>query len=401
MEIRSIASAVTLRATLIVFGVLVALRFLWIAHQIFVIAFLGVLLGLAVARAVDWLERIHIRRGIGAPIVVALSLGVIIGIGTLIAPSIQSQSKDLRQQLPKAIRAIEAWINRTPAAAAVMNGTPLTNLGGGAPSGSEQEPQSVSGSESTSPPAQAGRPPSGAQRSTAASGESADEGSGPDRITQELQGVVRFLFPALTSAFTAIGGLIIILFIAMYVAAEPGLYRKGLLHLIPHNRRERAEETLDTLRDTLRQWLIARLIAMVAVGLITGAGLALLQVPGAAALALLAALLEFIPFFGPVMSALPAIAVAFATSPEKGIYVLILYLIIQQLEGNVITPLLLQRRLDIPPAMTVLAVAAMGVVFGVVGMLIAEPLLAAVLVTTKLLYVQDVVGDEIRIGKEA
>lgn len=377
MEIRSIASAVTLRATLIVFGVLIALRFLWIAHSIFVVAFLGVLLGLAVSRAVDWLEKLHIRRGIAAPLVVGLCLAAIVGIGALIAPSIQSQSRDLREQLPNAIRTIESWIRRSPAVASVVSGGEL--LGSTSQTSGTREPQR---------PAPKDR---GAQT----------EKPGPkDRIGEELQGITKFLFPALTSAFGAIGGLIIVIFIAMYVAAEPRLYRKGLLHLIPHNRRDRAEETLDSLRDTLRQWLIARLTAMVAVGLITGFGLAALKVPGAAALALLAALLEFIPFFGPVISALPAIAVALATSPEKGLYVAILYLVIQQLEGNVITPLLLQRRLDIPPAMTVIAVAAMGMVFGVIGMLIAEPLLAAVLVTTKLLYVQDVVGDPIKVGKE-
>ena len=77
-----------------------------------------------------------------------------------------------------------------------------------------------------------------------------------------------------------------------------------------------------------------------------------------------------------------------------------LYLLIQQLEGNVITPVLLKKRLDVPPVMTVVAVAALGMVFGVLGMLIAEPLLAAVLVTTKMLYVTDVVGDEVHVGKE-
>jgi predicted PurR-regulated permease PerM len=83
------------------------------------------------------------------------------------------------------------------------------------------------------------------------------------------------------------------------------------------------------------------------------------------------------------------------------VWVIGLYLVMQQLEGNVITPLLLKNRLDVPPVMTVVAVAALGVVFGVIGMLIAEPLLAAVLVTIKMLYVQDVVGDEVKVGKES
>ena len=137
---------------------------------------------------------------------------------------------------------------------------------------------------------------------------------------------------------------------------------------------------------------------MVLIGALTGGALALLDVRGAAALGVLAGLLEFVPFFGPIASAVPALGIALLDSPQKALYVLILYLVMQQLEGNVITPLLLERRLDIPPVLTVVTVAALGVVFGVIGMLIAEPLLAAVLVTTKMLYVNDVVGDEVKVG---
>jgi predicted PurR-regulated permease PerM len=141
-------------------------------------------------------------------------------------------------------------------------------------------------------------------------------------------------------------------------------------------------------------------MAMVIVGVIIGGGLALIGVKGAAALGVLAAVLEFVPFFGPIVSAVPAIGIALVDSPQKALWVIGLFILVQQLEGNVITPILLERRLDVPPVLTIVAVAALGVVFGVVGMLIAEPLLAAVLVTTKLLYVQDVVGDDVTIGRE-
>ncbi len=101
-----------------------------------------------------------------------------------------------------------------------------------------------------------------------------------------------------------------------------------------------------------------------------------------------------------MVSAIPAIGIALVDSPQKALWVVGLYILMQQLEGNVITPVLLERRLDVPPVLTIVVVAAFGVVFGVIGMLIAEPLLAAILVTTKLLYVQDVVGDDVSIGKE-
>jgi predicted PurR-regulated permease PerM len=355
MEIRS---ATAFRVALIVFGLLIALRFLWIAHAIFIVTFLGVLLGLAVSRAVDWLEKIHIKRGLAAPLVILVVLGAFVGVGALMAPSLRSQTQQLSAELPKLVDQADKWLQQSPARSLVQQ--PQQQR--------QQQQQQESGLKA--------------------------------QLGKEMRNSMKFLFPIVSSIFGAVGGLVLVIFIAMYVAAQPGLYREGILHLIPHSRRDRAEEYVDTLAQTLRQWLIARLIAMVMIGLIVGGGLALLDVKGAAALGLMAGLLEFVPFFGPIVSAVPALGVALLDSPQKALYVLILYLVVQQLEGNVITPLLLERRLDIPPILTVVAVAALGVVFGVVGMLIAEPLLAAILVTTKMLYVNDVVGDEVKVGKQ-
>jgi len=374
VEIRSISASAALRVTAIVFAVLIALRFLWIAHAIFIITFLGALFGLAMAKAVDYLEKIRIPRGAGAPIVLLAVIGVAVGVGALIGPSLVEQSRELGQELPKAIKPIEAWLHRTPARALIPPPQP--------------EPQSAQpqqpGQKSQKPQGQQQEPPSGLTQ----------------QLTKELRGATKFLFPIVSSVIGAVGGLVIVLFIAMYVAAQPGLYRAGILHLIPHRRRDRAGELLTTLRDTLRQWLVARLMAMVIIGVLTGLALAGLGVKAAAALGVLAGLMEFVPFFGPVISAIPAIGIALVDSPQQALYVALLYLVMQQLEGNVITPLILKKRLDIPPVMTVVAVSALGVVFGVLGMLIAEPLLAVCLVTAKMLYVQDVVGDEVKVGKK-
>jgi len=362
-----IRPATAFRVTAIVFGVLIALHFLWIARSIFIIAFLGVLLGLAMARAVDYLERIRIPRGLGAVLILIAFVGVLVGAFALIGPSIRDQTKELGKELPKAMRSIEGWVNQTPMKALVS------------------QPSGATGSQPVEPKQK--------EQQQKQDGLTA-------RVASELRGATKFLFPIVTSFLGAIGGIVIVLFIAMYIAATPDLYRKGMLHLVPHSRRHRAEEWLTTLGDTLRRWLVARLIAMVLIGVITGLGLAAIGIKGSVALGVLAGLLEFVPFFGPVVSAIPAIAVALVDSPQKALYVIGLYLVMQQLEGNVITPVLLKKRLDIPPVMTVLAVAALGAVFGVLGMLIAEPLLAAVLVTTKMLYVEDVVGDDVKLGNE-
>jgi predicted PurR-regulated permease PerM len=295
----------------------------------------------------------------------------------MLGPSIRQQSRELTRELPKALQQVERWIQRSPARNLIAPGAPQP-----------QAPQQQQPQQQQQPPQKKQQQDQGQQGGLSA------------RIGKEMQGAPSFLFPVMSSVVGSIGGLIIVLFIAMYIAADPGLYREGMLHLVPHRNRAKAREWLAALRDTLRQWLVARLMAMVIIGVLTGAGLALLKVKGAAALGVLAGLLEFVPFFGPIASAVPAIGIALVDSPQKALWVAGLYLLMQQLEGNVVTPLLLEKRLAIPPVMTVVAVAAMGMVFGVLGMLVAEPLIAAVLVTTKMLYVNDVVGDDVKIGKE-
>src|SRR5690349_13370162 len=107
MEIRA---ATAFRVTLIVFGVLIALRFLWLAHAIFIVTFLGILLGLAVSRAVDYLEKIKIRRGLGALLVIVTGLGLIIGTGALLAPSLRDQTTQLSTELPKIVAEADDWV---------------------------------------------------------------------------------------------------------------------------------------------------------------------------------------------------------------------------------------------------------------------------------------------------
>jgi predicted PurR-regulated permease PerM len=216
-----------------------------------------------------------------------------------------------------------------------------------------------------------------------------------EQLGKQVGGVLGYLFPFVSGTAAALTGLVLILFIALYIATDPGLYRRGALHLFPHRMRSRANEVLLEIGSTLQRWLIARLLAMVLVGGITTAILFALGIESALLLGLIAGLLEFIPLFGPILSAVPAIGVALADSPQKALYVALAFVVIQQIEGNLITPLLLKSRVDIPPALTIIGIAVMGVIFGFLGLLIAEPLIAALLVTVKMVYVEDVVGDEV------
>ncbi|MDP8994501.1 MAG: AI-2E family transporter [Pseudomonadota bacterium] len=175
----------------------------------------------------------------------------------------------------------------------------------------------------------------------------------------------------------------------IYLAAQPGLYRSGLVKLVPPGGRERVTQALEDSWKALRLWLLGRLVSMTFIGILTGLGLWLIGIPAALALAVLAFLLEFVPFIGPIIASIPAILLAIALSPMDALWVALLYFGIQQLEGNLIEPLVQQRAVDLPPALLLFSIVAGGLLFGVVGVVFAAPLLVVLFVMVKRLYVRE------------
>ena len=175
----------------------------------------------------------------------------------------------------------------------------------------------------------------------------------------------------------------------IYLAAQPKLYRSGLLKLVPPGARDRVDQSLDDSWKALRLWLLGRLVSMTFIGILTGFGLWLIGIPGWLALGVIAFILEFVPFLGPILAAIPAMVLALAFDPVKALWVAALYTGIQQLEGNVIEPLVQQRAVDMPPALLLFAIVAAGLVFGVTGVLFAAPLLVVLFVMVKRLYVRE------------
>ncbi len=190
-----------------------------------------------------------------------------------------------------------------------------------------------------------------------------------------------------------LAGVLLILFTALYIGAEPRLYYEGLLHLFPHAARPRAAEVLAAIGASLRKWLLAQLLMMVVIGVIDAVGFSLLGVKAALALGLIAGLLEFIPLLGPILSAVPAIAMGFLDSPQKALFVALLCWGVQFLEGHILAPLLMKRGVDLPPVVTLIGLSLMAIVFGFLGMMVAVPVLAALMVAIRMLYVEDVVGN--------
>jgi predicted PurR-regulated permease PerM len=167
------------------------------------------------------------------------------------------------------------------------------------------------------------------------------------------------------------------------------------MHLFPKPARRRAGEILSAMATVLRKWLVTQLIAMTVIGAVTTTVLLILDVKAALALGVIAGLLEFIPTVGPILSAVPAVAMGFVDSPQKALYITVAYVGIQFLENHILIPMLMKGGVDIPPALTILAQALATLLFGFLGLMVAVPLMAATMVAVKMIYVEGVVGDEI------
>jgi predicted PurR-regulated permease PerM len=143
------------------------------------------------------------------------------------------------------------------------------------------------------------------------------------------------------------------------------------------------DEILTAIAVTLRKWLVTQLIAMIVIGAVSTVVLMALKVRAAVPLGILAGLLEFVPTVGPILSALPAIAMGFVDSPEKALAVAVAYVGIQFLENHLLIPLLMKQGVNVPPALTIVMQALMAIVFGILGLLVAVPLLAAIMIATR------------------
>lgn len=192
-------------------------------------------------------------------------------------------------------------------------------------------------------------------------------------------------------AFVAVGALADIILIvvgAVYLAAQPDLYRRGLMALVPRSQQQRASETLHEIRIALLQWLKAQLISMVIVGTLTVAGLWVLGMPSSIALGVIAGFAEFIPYVGPFLAFVPAILVAISEGGSLLVWVPLLYLAIQQIESNLVMPIVTRELVYLPPALTVFSIVALGIVFGPLGVILAAPLTVLLYVLVGKLYVE-------------
>ena len=190
-----------------------------------------------------------------------------------------------------------------------------------------------------------------------------------------------------------LGAVIIIVFTAVYLANNPTLYFRGLIRLLAPDYRDRGSEVLSEIGVALRLWLLGRAIDMIVVVILTFAGLMLLNVPLAFLLALIAGLLNFIPYIGAVLGAVPAIIVAFGQGPVQALWIVLLFLAIQTVEGYLIVPFIQQRTVQLPPALLIFSQTVFGALFGILGLLLAPALMLVILILVQGVYLHDVLGD--------
>ncbi len=323
----------TLRITLIVAAVGALIAVVMLAAGVFLLAFGGIVIAVMLRTPSVWISRhtgMPPRWALALVILVALA---VIGVSTWYAvPPLIAQANQLLERIPVALSSVDDW---------------LTSIGLGTIAIQDLLP-------------------------------------GAAALAGRLPGIV-------TTTFGSVGGLLVMIVLGVYLAATPREYRDGFLRLAAVERRENVRATLDRMATVLHRWILGQLVCMAFVGIAAYAALTLLGVPLAFGLAVLAGVLEFVPYLGPIVAAVPVVLVAGTESWELALYALIAFTVIQQIESYVVTPMVQRRAVYLPPALLIFLQLLLGVLFGLVGVILATPIAAVGLVLVERAYVRAVI----------
>lgn len=318
------------RRVLITVAITAAVLLLWQLREVVVLLFGAVMVATIFRAIADLLEK-HLRlpERLAVLLSVLLIVGIIAGVIWSIGSQIGAQSQQLANTLPRAGQMIDAKLAGMGLGHPVMRWMSQAHSGG---------------------------------------------------LIGNLKGVI-------SSVTFSAASFLIVFFGGIFLAAEPRLYGIGLLKLIPPARRRLIAEAMEESDHALRLWLKGQLAAMIIIFLMTWVGLWLLGVPSALVLGLISGTLEFIPYAGAITSSVPAIMVALVQSPQLAVWVVGLYVVVHHVEAYLIQPLIQQFAVDIPAVITLFALLAFGLLFGVIGILLAAPLAVVSYVLVKRLYV--------------
>ncbi|WP_120008075.1 AI-2E family transporter [Teichococcus vastitatis] len=325
--------------SLLVFGLLLLLL-LWLVPEVPLLVFAAALVGVFLHGGSDLLRRVlPVSNGIGVLIFVLLLLLLTAAFGFLAARPMADQFNELWQQVPQAAQSLTRRLERYSWGQQILDNFRPSNL-------------------------------------------SLPQGGGAGAVS------------ALNVTFGALGNAVLVLFLGLYFAIDPQLYRRGIEAMLAPSLRPKASRVAEEAAHTLRGWLGAQMISMAVVGLLTGLGLWLVGVPLAPVLGVLSALLAFIPTIGPVMAAVPGVLLGLSGGFSGAVSVIGVYLAVQSVESYLITPYVQKRSVDLPEAATIISLVAFGLLYGFLGMLLATPLAALVLMLVRRLYVEDYLDRE-------
>jgi len=213
-------------------------------------------------------------------------------------------------------------------------------------------------------------------------------------LSFQNKGAVKKLFSFVSSTFGIIANLLIFIALSLFIANDPDLYVRGTKLLFPPHHRPKVDDVLTKLSRTLFRWLSGRLIDMAILGIFTGIGLSILGIPLALSLAVFTSILCFIPNIGPFLSVIPPVLIAFTISTDKVLYVIILYIVIQLVESYLLTPFIQKKAVEVPPVVLLVGQVIMATIAGGLGLLLATPILACIMVLVNELYINGILEKE-------
>ena len=324
--------------------------FLSRVSTILVLLFISVLLGVYLSAVTDALtRRFRMPRPLSLAVAFVFTLAALIGMGWLILPPVVSQTQDFISSLPQHAQQLETLLLRVGQKYPVLERSLFGPSGGGLVEGT---------------------------------------------IDSAGHFIRESILPYLRTGGTILIEITSVIAMALYLARDPGVYRDGLVSLVPPKVRPVARDILADLRDTMRAWIWAQLLAMLVLGLMTTIGLSLLRVPYALAFGVFTGLVAVVPFFGTLVSTLlPALFALTVSGWSHALAVAALGIGVHLVEANVVAPLIFRERLNMPPFLTILSVLIGGALLGLMGVVVAVPLLAAILVVIRHILLTQIYGD--------
>jgi predicted PurR-regulated permease PerM len=321
-----------------IFAILLLL-FVYSVADVLLMVFVAALFSLYLGAIADFLQaRVNMPRGLGLACAMLLTILLAFGVGYMVVPSVLKQTQELVAGLP---REITGWTGS------------LRNLVGRYPI-----LQSV---------------------------------IHPDEVQRQLAGMMANaskLVPAVLNFMHGFIDLSGILVMGIYLASRPEMYREGIIALAPPVHRELVRDILADLKRSLRAWIGGQMLAMFFLGVLTWAGLSFLKVPYALAFGVFTGVAVLVPFFGSLLSTLlPAILVVGQGGIVQALLVVLLGVVIHVIEGNIIHPIIMERRVHLPPVLSITSVLVMGELLGFIGLLVAVPVLATTMVIVRRIYI--------------